>query len=75
MGDSCPASENLEENLTISGTINNLREATGSITVTNATLLPGTHLRISNGSERELIAYNKYDDLGQLKSKKVGGEP
>ena len=38
MGDSCPASGDLEQDLALSGTINDLREATGSITVTNATL-------------------------------------
>src|SRR5690606_36014617 len=35
----------------------------------------GAHLRISSGSGEELIAYNHYDDLGQLVQKKVGGVP
>ncbi|WP_237561837.1 DUF6443 domain-containing protein [Flagellimonas algicola] len=29
----------------------------------------------SSGADQELIVYNDYDELGQLKSKKVGGDP
>ena len=52
--------------------------ATKSIVLTPGfTALPGFHAKIQGGvadnGEEELIFYNKYDALGQLEQKKVGG--
>ncbi len=50
--------------------------AGNSITATDTEILPDAELYI-NGSgllgDQELIVFNEYDNLGQLKSKKVGG--
>ncbi|NAS12392.1 DUF6443 domain-containing protein [Poritiphilus flavus] len=80
MGIACPVDNSLDANLVwdAQGNIVSDLEATTSITVRNATVLPGTNgtsLRITDGSEQELIVFNKYDDLGQLELKKVGGIP
>ncbi|WP_299535745.1 DUF6443 domain-containing protein [Ulvibacterium sp.] len=78
LGDSCTGGATA--NLPLSGTISDSQVATTSITVTNATLVPGARLYIdpnatgTSGSE-ELIAYNDYDELGLLVHKKVGGTP
>ncbi len=82
LGDSCTEGEitDTSTNLPLSGPINSTYVHHKSITVTNATLSEGAYLYIdpnSNGSgnSQELIAFNKYDELGQLTSKKVGGSP
>jgi RHS repeat-associated protein len=54
------------------GNITTNQVATRSITVKNATILPNTTLSIIPELQ-ELIVLNNYDELGQLKSKKVGG--
>ncbi|MEO1011892.1 MAG: DUF6443 domain-containing protein, partial [Bacteroidota bacterium] len=77
---------NVAEHLPLNGNIEDERVATRSITVTEATLLPGTRLYIdpdahTGGGDadtepnEELIVFNRYDDLGQLIQKKVGGTP
>jgi len=78
LGDSCPGA--VMVNLPLSGTISESQVATSSITVTDATLLPGARLYIDpdapgTGKSEELIVYNSYDELGQLTRKKVGGKP
>ncbi len=77
LGDTCAGSgSSAPADLPLSGTIVNSQVATNSITVTNATLSPGAHLYIDGtGGAQELIVYNEYDELGQLKHKKVGGAP
>lgn len=48
--------------------------ASGSITMLPGfTALPGFNARIED-SDRELITFNIYDELGQLVNKKIGGE-
>ena len=68
--------------LALSGTISSDKVATNSITITDATLLPGssgTRVYIDpnatggTGGAQELIALNTYDNLGRLTGKKVGG--
>lgn len=70
MGDTCGGVDLPISNITVTTP----QMATNSITVTpTTTLLPGAHLYIEGVGE--LIVYNDYDDLGQLKAKKVGGTP
>ncbi|WP_422080551.1 DUF6443 domain-containing protein [Ulvibacterium sp.] len=80
LGDECPAVGNLDADLLWDGlgTIDSDIEATLSITVRNADIVPGTDgttLRIVDDGGQELIVYNNYDELGQLVHKKVGGTP
>ncbi|MEO1012737.1 MAG: DUF6443 domain-containing protein, partial [Bacteroidota bacterium] len=83
LGDECPMDGDTPADVVWNGAsqgnIGSDLEATGSITVTNATILPGpdgeTTLRIVGGSGQELIVHNDYDELGQLVQKKVGGAP
>ncbi len=58
------------------GTIGNQEfVASNSITITNATLLPGVVLRINpDNFPTELIVSNTYDELGQLITKGIGGK-
>ncbi|MEM9141349.1 MAG: DUF6443 domain-containing protein [Bacteroidota bacterium] len=83
LGENCPTGDAAPATVTWDGTVDgdittNL-EATESIIVTDADILPGpdgeTTLRIVSGSGQELIVYNDYDALGQLVQKKVGGVP
>lgn len=70
MGDTCGGVDLPISNITVTTP----QMATNSITVTPITTLsPGAHLYIEGVGE--LIVYNDYDDLGQLKAKKVGGTP
>ena len=82
LGDSCGSDSSLSipidpiiENVT---SFNEIKIASSSITVKNATLTTGAHLYITDGNgiegEQELIVFNSYDNLGQLKNKKVGGD-
>ncbi|RKN75920.1 hypothetical protein D7Z94_24985 [Ulvibacterium marinum] len=77
LGDSCPGSGGTAD-LSLTGTTVSTEQVAGtSITVTNATLLPGAHLRIDPNAVsggQELIVLNAYDDLGLLQQKKVGGD-
>lgn len=79
LGDSCPENASIPENIGWDGQgdLTQDQEASKSITVKNAIIKPGinnvTVLRIVSSSLQELIAYNNYDELGKLKTKKVGG--
>jgi len=80
LGEVCPSSGSLDADLLWDGlgTINSDTEATQSIIVRNADIVPGTSgttLRIVSDMGQELIVYNDYDELGQLARKKVGGTP
>ena len=88
LGYDCEALE-VEMNATLDGDIvTSGKTAIQSITVipgaTGSTTLSGTlTLQIDSNAnsgggisiDEELIAYNKYDDLGQLEEKKIGGTP
>ena len=62
-------------------TITSDKEAPSSITIKATSTLSGEFTVRTNsalggtGGEEELIVYNDYDELGQLKAKKVGGTP
>ncbi len=78
LGSECPSVGNLDADLLWDGlgTINSDTEATNSIIVRNADIVPGTGgttLRIVSDRDQELIVLNEYDVLGLLKTKKVGG--
>ncbi|OWW23528.1 hypothetical protein B4Q04_20235 [Zobellia sp. OII3] len=81
MGDSCPEDNSIMDIIVWDnqGNITEDQEASESITVRNTVILPGSNgstlLRVVSGSVQELIAYNSYDELGQLANKKVGGAP
>ncbi len=86
MGNACEeggSGNGVDNSLNLDGDITSNRVAKISIDVTPiATLLPGTILRIdpnatgnSGPGGEELIVFNKYDELGQLEAKKVGGTP
>ena len=77
MGDNCSDNTStIVENLEVKNNQNSLISAPRSITIKNALLKAGTHVKISPNSankNEELIFYNSYDNLGQLQEKKVGG--
>ncbi|WP_208295873.1 DUF6443 domain-containing protein [Maribacter caenipelagi] len=82
MGTTCESTgvSTVQNNLSLTGAISTLQIAGQSITVTEATLTDGAHLKIDpngggSGGEEELIVFNSYDELGQLQAKKVGGAP
>lgn len=82
MGTTCESAGGgtIQNILPLTGAISTLQVAGQSITVTEATLTDGAHLKIDpngggSGGEEELIVFNSYDDLGQLQAKKVGGTP
>ncbi|MEO0525905.1 MAG: DUF6443 domain-containing protein [Bacteroidota bacterium] len=83
MGYECPSGSvgSATADLSLTGNVSTDQVATNSITLTpTATLLPTMTLSIDpnagdgNVSE-ELIVYNRYDELGRLDHKKVGGTP
>ncbi|UII76992.1 DUF6443 domain-containing protein [Flagellimonas sp. HMM57] len=82
LGDTCPRDNGggmgqIDVDLLLSGNITTDQVASNSIAVSPVTTISGdVTLRIegSSGAE-ELIVYNKYDELGQLIAKKVGGIP
>ncbi|WP_350291583.1 DUF6443 domain-containing protein [uncultured Croceitalea sp.] len=84
LGNSCPASggsapiDLILENTTITSD----QLATNSVTLQPIATVSGTatlsvdpNATGGTGSATELIVYNKYDELGQLQAKKVGGIP
>nr|WP_299484900.1 DUF6443 domain-containing protein [uncultured Allomuricauda sp.] len=79
MGYSCEGAPDVD--LTLQNiTINEDRSAQTSIVIGPTTTIdPGSNgvtLAVTGpGAQEELIAYNSYDDLGQLVAKKVGGTP
>lgn len=79
LGTACPGGTitDTTPELLLNGTVNDPQVHHSRIVASSATLVPGADLYIdptSNGSgSQELIAYNTYDNLGLLKSKKVGG--
>ncbi|WP_321827242.1 Ig-like domain-containing protein [Maribacter dokdonensis] len=82
MGTTCESAGGgtVQNILPLTGAISTLQIAGQSITVTEATLTDGAHLKIDpngggSGGEEELIVFNSYDELGQLQAKKVGGTP
>ncbi|MEM7487445.1 MAG: RHS repeat-associated core domain-containing protein, partial [Bacteroidota bacterium] len=82
-GYECPSGSggSATADLSLTGNISTDQVATNSITLTpTATLLPTMTLSIdpnaSGGNvSEELIVYNRYDELGRLDHKKVGGTP
>ena len=90
LGDSCEGGTNTDSGIEANpiivdgGNYTNNLTATNSITIRPTTTISGTvTLRIDpsatggNGiaASEELIAFNDYDELGQLRAKKVGGTP
>lgn len=69
----------VQADLNLSGNIDTIKVASNSISMTNGSLTDGAHLYIdpngpSTPGDQELIVLNEYDNLGELKFKKVGGE-
>jgi len=85
LGNSCSGGGNSApiDSIIENETVTNNRIATESITVRPITTVSGTvTLQIDpnatgggTGGDTELIVFNDYDELGQLRAKKVGGAP
>lgn len=85
LGDSCPltggSGNTVDVDLPLTGNITTDQVATKSITISPTATISGTvTLQInpnanSNAEGQELIVSNTYDELGQLESKNVGGNP